>query len=41
MAMYAPPLRYKREALAVYREALEHTQTHVGFSTKLTQTQAI
>ena len=37
-AMYAPPLRYKREALAVH---YRHTQTHAGLSTKLTQTQAI
>ena len=41
MAMYAPPLRYKREALAVHQTTLEHTQTHAGLSSRLTQTQAI
>ena len=29
--MYAPPLRYKREALAVH---YKHTQTHAGLSTR-------
>ena len=32
--MYAPPLRYKGEALAVHTK---HTQTHAGLSTRHSQ----
>ena len=37
--MYAPPLRYKGEVLAVHNKlSRAHTQTHAGLSTKLSQT---
>ena len=39
--MYAPPLRYKGEALAAQEQLSKHTQTYAGLSSKLSQAQAI